>query len=103
MSGDTEVPSALSWTREGTVVTIRLCGAVDRELNGPLDALVHVVAGTFDAAVVDLEEVTFFGSTGINFLARLAAGGGHIQLRGMPLQLAIPRQLRATGLDLLIR
>jgi anti-anti-sigma factor len=102
MSDGTEIPAAVSWTRQGPVVVVRLSGAVDRELDRSLDALLRVVGDMFDAVIVDLEGVTFFGSTGLNFLARLAAAGGPVQLRGVPAHLTIPRQLRATGLDALV-
>jgi anti-anti-sigma factor len=54
---------------------VRLRGEVDLSLRESLDAVAQMAIGFGSPVSVDLSDVTFIDSTGLGFLARLAAAG----------------------------
>jgi anti-anti-sigma factor len=96
------IPAAVEWACERRFLYVRLSGEIDAAFEQELSAVIERTAGHFRRAFVDLNQVTFFGATGLNFLSRLAGCGGAVQLIGVPEGVPIRRQLRAAGLERVI-
>lgn len=93
-----EVPPAVTWAPHGTVLLISMAGAIDSGVADRLESLLRAVTVEVVRALVDVRQVTFFDSVGVNFLARLASGGRVVQLVDVPPGLPIGPVLRAAGL-----
>lgn len=89
---------------EGGVTKVVLQGRLDIEGAAAVDMRMNVIAGTSNAVVVDLQQVTFLGSMGIRALtipAHVIKGrGGKIAIFG-PNEL-VEKVLRAGGVDRVI-
>ncbi|WP_170324093.1 STAS domain-containing protein [Cryptosporangium phraense] len=68
---DTSGPSPVLWVRSDRLLLVWLRGAIDPVV-GALLRQVTSAAMRSDRVVLDLTAVTFFGSTGLNFIAGLA-------------------------------
>ncbi|MFG1928902.1 hypothetical protein [Cryptosporangium sp. NPDC048952] len=73
-------PGACSSQLHGTTLRVHLSGPIDLVMQDLLRRLLTSRCGLFDRAIIDMREVTFFGATGVNFVAMLAATGATVQL-----------------------
>jgi len=76
--------SPVHWVRSDRLLLVWLRGAVDPEQKDLLGQVASAVTRN-DRVVLDLSGVTFFGATGLNFLAALAHRvGDPVVISGLP-------------------
>src|SRR5690349_20033483 len=88
------VPSAMSWSVAGAVLTVRLTGAVDASLYPGIELLPSPAGCRFERVELDLTAVSFFGAAGLSLLARLGSSCAPVGFVGVPERSPIRRAIR---------